>query len=305
MLSSRLRRQERQVARLRAYDGARASLLAVASVYAFTHDESAACYASRYPELRARFCATDRCDTHALHDHYKNTGATEGRRWGCGASSRNTTQKPPSSRRDKLRTCAVVYSSGVLLKEERGKDIDAHDAVFRINVPPTHPYEAHVGRKTTYNVVHFARNPSPGERFARMQSNQTGITFEFGHKESAGFKKWKTNHTNWILVPRRFINRCNQIMGLMKGKYCSSGAATVLWAMEQCDRVTVFGMQHDRCYQYHYWDPKPSRCAVKGGVNAFLPSVGGSMHDMDKEHTTIQQWIDDPRKNVWAPEREK
>ena len=60
-------------------------LLAVTSVYAFTHDESAACYASRYPELRARFCATDRCDTHALHDHYKNVGATEGRRWGCGS----------------------------------------------------------------------------------------------------------------------------------------------------------------------------------------------------------------------------
>ena len=60
-------------------------LLAVTSVYAFTHDESAACYASRYPDLHARFCATDRCDTQALHDHYKNEGATEGRRWGCGS----------------------------------------------------------------------------------------------------------------------------------------------------------------------------------------------------------------------------
>jgi len=60
-------------------------LLAVTSVYAFTHDESAACYASRYPDLGARFCTTDRCDTHALHDHYKNLGATEKRRWGCGS----------------------------------------------------------------------------------------------------------------------------------------------------------------------------------------------------------------------------
>ena len=60
-------------------------LLAVTSVYAFTHDESAACYASRYPKLRARFCATGRCDTHALHDHYKNVGATEKRHWGCGS----------------------------------------------------------------------------------------------------------------------------------------------------------------------------------------------------------------------------
>ena len=58
-------------------------LLAVTSVYAFTHDESAACYASRYPDLRAVFCATGRCDTRALHDHYKNSGATERRLWGC------------------------------------------------------------------------------------------------------------------------------------------------------------------------------------------------------------------------------
>ena len=61
-------------------------LLAVTSVYAFTHDnfdKSAACYASRYPDLRAVFCATGRCDTRALHDHYKNSGATERRLWGC------------------------------------------------------------------------------------------------------------------------------------------------------------------------------------------------------------------------------
>ena len=60
-----------------------ARALASASVYAFTHDESAACYASRYPDLGARFCTTDRCDTHALHDHYKNSGATKKRLWGC------------------------------------------------------------------------------------------------------------------------------------------------------------------------------------------------------------------------------
>ena len=41
-------------------------LLAVTSVFAFTHNESAACYASRYPDLHAEFCATGRCDGLAL-----------------------------------------------------------------------------------------------------------------------------------------------------------------------------------------------------------------------------------------------
>ena len=42
--------------------------VASAAAYAFTHVESAACYASRYPELHERFCLNDICDTRALHD---------------------------------------------------------------------------------------------------------------------------------------------------------------------------------------------------------------------------------------------
>ena len=44
--------------------------VASAAAYAFTHVESAACYASRYPELHERFCLNDICDTRALHDHF-------------------------------------------------------------------------------------------------------------------------------------------------------------------------------------------------------------------------------------------
>ena len=60
------------------------SLLALASAaYAFTHDELAACYVSRYPALRAQFCDEDRCDTPALRDHYRDVGATKKMLWGC------------------------------------------------------------------------------------------------------------------------------------------------------------------------------------------------------------------------------
>ena len=81
-------------------------LLAVTSVYAFTHDnfdKSAACYASRYPDLRAVFCATGRCDTRALHDHYKNSGATERRLWG-----RHGTHNPFGAPRSPFNTPRVI-----------------------------------------------------------------------------------------------------------------------------------------------------------------------------------------------------
>uniref|UniRef100_A0A061RIJ1 Cazy family gt29 n=1 Tax=Tetraselmis sp. GSL018 TaxID=582737 RepID=A0A061RIJ1_9CHLO len=49
-------------------------------------------------------------------------------------------------------TCAVVGNSGVTLLRLDGKDIDGHDAVFRINLAPVRGFEDHVGSKTTFQV---------------------------------------------------------------------------------------------------------------------------------------------------------
>lgn len=46
-------------------------------------------------------------------------------------------------------TCAVVGSSGRLLKAKQGRSIDAHDAVIRINTAPTKGYEVDVGSRTS------------------------------------------------------------------------------------------------------------------------------------------------------------
>ena len=72
---------------------------AVASAaYAFTHEESAACYASRYPDLHERYCLNDICDTRALHDHFKNEGRTEKRLWGCRAVQDPDLARPPDAK---------------------------------------------------------------------------------------------------------------------------------------------------------------------------------------------------------------
>lgn len=51
-----------------------------------------------------------------------------------------------------LGTCAIVANSDNLLKAQRGKEIDAHDTVFRHNTP-TRGFEKNVGKKTAVVIV--------------------------------------------------------------------------------------------------------------------------------------------------------
>ena len=51
-----------------------------------THAESSTCYGRRYPDLAYHFCEKGGCDVHALHDHFRDHGRREGRRFGCEAA---------------------------------------------------------------------------------------------------------------------------------------------------------------------------------------------------------------------------
>lgn len=50
-------------------------------------------------------------------------------------------------------SCAVVGSSGHMLKFQNGREIDAHEMVFRFNSAPTLGFEKHVGMKTTHRLT--------------------------------------------------------------------------------------------------------------------------------------------------------
>ena len=59
------------------------------------------------------------------------------------------------------KTCAVVANGGVHLRAQKGKEIDEHEAVFRINYAPVSgkssatnkDFSKHVGSRTTFDVV--------------------------------------------------------------------------------------------------------------------------------------------------------
>jgi len=60
---------------------------------------------------------------------------------------------PPSGTRTRHKSCALVGNSGVMKGSKMGREIDAHDAVVRINYAPTNGFEGDVGSKTTYDLL--------------------------------------------------------------------------------------------------------------------------------------------------------
>ena len=63
-------------------------------------------------------------------------------------------------RRGGVNRCAVVGSSGYLHGSGLGPQIDAYDAVFRMNDAPTAGFEADVGSRTTFRVL-YAESARP------------------------------------------------------------------------------------------------------------------------------------------------
>ena len=75
--------------------------------------------------------------------------------------------------------CAVVGSSSTLLSHTHGPTIDAHGAVFRVNLAPTwERYRKHVGQRTTVRVWGDQTMPDEGPRSDDYdRANETVVVY--------------------------------------------------------------------------------------------------------------------------------
>lgn len=186
-------------------------------------------------------------------------------------------------------TCAVVSNAPSLRLREFGTDIaaeiDASDAVFRINTAPVAGFERWIGSRTTHRILntHKGVRTSAVAREDYKHPDRTVIIRDalYGRKQTANLSEsWNTrqlgnpygmledyrrlrrdfgdaniylNHPVFTELALRYMH-----MGLVGGadRSLSSGAQSVMMALILCDRVTSFEVASSdalsRKHKYYY-----------------------------------------------------
>lgn len=187
--------------------------------------------------------------------------------------------------------CAIVTSSGHLLGTKAGPEIDSTECVIRMNAAPTVKYEADVGQRTTFRIVGhrnfprmFDSEPERQSYFVNPKTKSDAIVTAWLYAVNVGrnietflskkySKKYKdvkffiTSEEQMIRNEKLFY----QMLGIKKPKkqlWMSTGWTTMIFALEVCDDIHVYGMTYeeyckehpsDRTY-YHYFDKLRRAC---------------------------------------------
>mmetsp|Transcript_7909 Transcript_7909/g.18950 ORF Transcript_7909/g.18950 Transcript_7909/m.18950 type:complete len:497 (+) Transcript_7909:141-1631(+) len=173
------------------------------------------------------------------------------------------------------KTCALVGNSGILLGTSMGKQIDAHDAVMRINYPPVRGFERDVGTKTTYDFSNRenARRLLNSRHFPFRRGPSTLLFFEvsspinrrslFGplmEKHAEGEIHYL--HPDFVFRSLRLWNELQlEIEAQQRRKFKRkpmSGWLAVMFMTQVCEKVDIYGFEaynNPRApHPYHYFD---------------------------------------------------
>ena len=145
------------------------------------------------------------------------------------------------------KTCAVVGNSGSLLNKHYGKEIDSHEAVFRVNY--FHLKSKYSGTKTTWSVL-----ASPSYISFKAKSYKTAVLCNRPYIYSCHNILFNTLKPTYHMINPIFYeyvyNKTNR-----KKKIPLTGTVAVYFAMKLCKVVNVYGFtvfQEHKCA--YYWN---------------------------------------------------
>uniref|UniRef100_A0A6J0USA8 alpha-N-acetylgalactosaminide alpha-2,6-sialyltransferase n=2 Tax=Pogona vitticeps TaxID=103695 RepID=A0A6J0USA8_9SAUR len=189
--------------------------------------------------------------------------------------------------------CAVVGNGGILNGSHQGKEIDAHDFVFRLNGAITKGFENDVGTKTSFygftvntmknSLVAYAEYgftqtpqakdiqyifiPSDIRDYLMLKSAILGVPVPEGYDKSdnpqkyfgpeAFAGKFKLLHPEFVhYLKERFLK--SEIINTEFGNLYmpSTGALMLLTALHTCDQVSAYGFITDnyKMFSDHYYE---------------------------------------------------
>ena len=145
-------------------------------------------------------------------------------------------------------TCAIVGSSGILLKHSHGADIDSHDVVFRFNSATTKGFEKNVGAKTTHRITNsrnYGFREYDSECVVQHMRNEMSLVKMFK-------KRTKYPGLNLFGVHPQLHGWVDKSFSFL----VTSGLFGALIAAHKCASVDLYGFQVSRHHgvQYHYYN---------------------------------------------------
>ncbi|XP_033097066.1 uncharacterized protein LOC117101236 isoform X2 [Anneissia japonica] len=183
--------------------------------------------------------------------------------------------------------CAVISSSGRLLNQSAGKEIDQFPCVIRMNTSPTKGYEEDVGSKTTVRVIGHVNllkiNQSNSlqdeffvDKVTAAEKNLIPWLYNVRvNKKTDKFYKVVKNFshtfqdTEFYLLSGSKMRHAEQIfrseIGISRREartWLSTGWMTLLFAMDICEKIHVYGLVPENyCNNrindstpYHYYE---------------------------------------------------
>ncbi|XP_026078192.1 alpha-N-acetylgalactosaminide alpha-2,6-sialyltransferase 2-like [Carassius auratus] len=197
------------------------------------------------------------------------------------------------AKRSKCISCAVVGNGGILNDSRKGKEIDEHDYVFRVNGAALKGFENDVGSRTSFytfstntmrnSMRSYARVgyrgppisketryiflPDHDRDYILMKAASTHTAIDKGPERSkkppeyfgtdVTVEKFKIYHPDFIRYLRnRFLHSKLLKTGARRIYRPSTGAVMLLAAIHTCDKVDAYGfMTPDySTYSDHYYD---------------------------------------------------
>ncbi|XP_078264299.1 alpha-N-acetylgalactosaminide alpha-2,6-sialyltransferase 3 [Rhinoraja longicauda] len=182
--------------------------------------------------------------------------------------------------------CSIVSSSGQMLGQKAGEEIDQLPCVWRMNNAPTLGFERDVGSRTSVRVVSHTSVPLLQQRaqyyfgeanetvyviwgpLRTMRQDGRGATYNELRRLARKYPQAKI----YVTTEER-MNYCDRIFKMETGKdrilsgtYLSTGWFTLVLAMEVCPKIHIFGMVNNtycslhrsgsrKKIPYHYYEP--------------------------------------------------